>query len=100
MGLRPKAWHTIEWGEKARMRTIGAICRGPNSRWSEQRIREVSTEMVADQMAQRRERARQILALDPYHGTSHSATWLTRPNYAGTSSATIRNSSRRSARAC
>ena len=20
MGLRPKAWHTIDWGEKARMR--------------------------------------------------------------------------------
>ena len=98
LGLPKRAWRTIKWREGAAERL--------SSRFARVRVRvahrdyklteQPAGRMAVDRVAKGRGRADQILALNACPKTSPSAGWSTSPSCAGASSATIRNSSRRS----
>ena len=98
LGLPERLGARSTWREGTAEQPVLALCPRAGSRRASrlQAQREPTGRMAADRVARGREGADQILALDPAATTSRFVAWSIWPSCAGASSATIRNSSRKS----
>ena len=99
--LPKRAWRTVTWREGTAehffLRGL-RVCVFASARRDFHAQREPTGRMAVDRVAER-SRADEVLALDPSRDRRPAGLVDTSPNCAGASSATIRNSSRRSASA-